>query len=37
MNEAAGAVTPAGQTPNPNGKKGKPESDKDDDGSIEQA
>ena len=33
VNEASGSVTPAGQTPNPNGKKGKPESVKDDDGS----
>ena len=29
VNEAAGATTPAGQTPNANGKKGKPETDKD--------
>jgi outer membrane protein assembly factor BamD len=29
VNEAAGQTTPAGQTPNPNGKKGKPDADKD--------
>ena len=33
VNEASGAVTPTGQTPNPNGKKGKPASDKEDDSS----
>ena len=33
VNEANGATTPAGQTPNANGKKGKPASDKEDDSS----